>query len=69
MLNQGESVFARLFTENTLLYGKSTAFIVQTNEGSIKTNYALHSYSHTIDFPSLEILDSTSLHHCLLSFS
>lgn len=63
-----ESVFARLFTENTLLYGKSTAFIVQTNEGSIRQTMPLHSYSHTIDFPSLEILDSTSLHHCLLSF-
>lgn len=63
-----ESVFAGLFTENTLLYGKSTAFIVQTNEGSIRQTMPLHSYSHTIDFPSLEILDSTSLHHCLLSF-
>ncbi|MDO5543521.1 MAG: hypothetical protein Q4F77_09460 [Acinetobacter sp.] len=63
-----ESAFAGLFTENTLLYGKSTAFIVQTNEGSIRQTMPLHSYSHTIDFPLLEILDSTSLHHCLLSF-
>lgn len=63
-----ESAFAGLFTENTLLYGKSTAYLVQTNEGSIRQTMPLHSYSHSIDFPSLEILDSTSLHHCLLSF-
>lgn len=63
-----KSVFANLVTENTLLYGKSTAFIIQTSEGSQRQTMPLHSFSHSIDFPSMEILDSTSLHYCLLSF-
>ncbi|HCA5369890.1 TPA: hypothetical protein MW699_003677, partial [Acinetobacter baumannii] len=63
-----KSVFAGLFTENTLLYGKSTAFIIQTSEGSQRQTMPLQSFSRKIDFPSMEILDSTSLHHCLLSF-
>ncbi len=63
-----ESFFASLFTENTLLYGKSTAFIIQTEEGSVRQTMPLQSISHTIDFPSMEILDSTSLHQSLLSF-
>ncbi|MEI1685671.1 hypothetical protein V8P93_12730 [Acinetobacter baumannii] len=63
-----ESFFASLFTENTLLYGKSTAFIIQTAEGSVRQTMPLQSISHTIDFPSMEILDSTSLHQSLLSF-
>ncbi|WP_407512583.1 hypothetical protein [Acinetobacter baumannii] len=63
-----ESFFTSLFTENTLLYGKSTAFIIQTAEGSVRQTMPLQSISHTIDFPSMEILDSTSLHQSLLSF-
>ena len=63
-----KSVFAGLFTENTLLYGKSTAFIIRTSEGSHRQTMPLQSFSRKIDFPSMEILDSTSLHHCLLSF-
>ena len=63
-----KSVFADLFTENTLLYGKSTAFIIRTSKGSHRQTMPLQSFSRKIDFPSMEILDSTSLHHCLLSF-
>lgn len=63
-----KSVFAGLFTENTLLYGKSTAFIIQTSKGSHRQTMPLQSFSQKIDFPSMEILDSTSLHHSLLSF-
>lgn len=62
------SLFGSLFTENTLLYGKNTAFIIQTGEGSQRQTMPLHSFSHSIDFPSMEILDSTSLHHTLLTF-
>lgn len=62
------SLFGSLFTENTLLYGKNTAFIIQTEQGSQRQTMPLHSYSHTIDFPSMEILDSTSLHDKLFSF-
>lgn len=63
-----KSVFSGLVTENTLLYGKSTAFIIQTSEGSHRQTMPLQTFSRKIDFPSMEILDSTSLHHCLLSF-
>lgn len=62
------SLLGSLFTENTLLYGKNTAFIIQTGEGSQRQTMPLHSFSHSIDFPSMEILDSTSLHHTLLTF-
>lgn len=62
------SLFGSLFTENTLLYGKNTAFIIQTGEGSQRQTMPLHSFSHSIDFPSMEILDSTSLHYALIKF-
>jgi len=62
------SLFGSLFTENTLLYGKNTAFIIQTGEGSQRQTMPLHSFSHSIDFPSMEILDSTSLHDKLFSY-
>lgn len=62
------SLFGSLFTENTLLYGKNTAFIIQTGEGSQRQTMPLHSFSHSIDFPSMEILDSTSLHYALTKF-
>lgn len=63
-----DSIFSSLFAESTLLYGKSTAFIVHTSEGSQRQTMPLHSFSHTVEFPSLEVLDSTSLHNVLLSF-
>lgn len=62
------SLFGSLFTENTLLYGKNTAFIIQTGEGSQRQTMPLHSFSHSIDFPSMEILDPTSLHYSLIKF-
>lgn len=62
------SLFGSIFSESTILYGKSTAFIVHTSEGSQRQTMPLHSFSHTIDFPSMEVLDSTSLHNVLLSF-
>ena len=54
--------------KHTLLYGKTTAFTIQRAEGNERQIMPLHTFTHSIDFPSMEILDSTSLHHKLLSF-
>ena len=55
-------------SESTILYGKTTAFTVETPQGTQRQIMPLHSFSQSIDFPSMEILDSTSLHHTLLTF-
>lgn len=62
------SPLSSIFNESTILYGKSTAFIIQTDQGSHRRTVPMHTFRHTIDFPSMEILDSTSLLHTLLSF-
>lgn len=68
--NSDKGFLSSLFFANkhTLLYGKTTAFIIQRAEGNERQTMPLHTITHSIDFPSMEILDSTSLHHTLLKF-
>lgn len=54
------------FSTSTLLYGNNSAFLVHTPQGSFRQTVQMQKFSHSVEFPSMEILDPLTLYNFLI---
>lgn len=68
--NAPKGMLSEIFTKTVLLYGNSSIFYIHHGENDDKTRQEMpmHTFSHSIEFPSLEYLDPHGLDYALRVF-